>query len=378
MKPRIYINGRFLTQSISGVQRYGHELLRAIDRLIAENDPTVRGMQFELLAPRDSHKHQLQLQHIPLTRGGRLGGHLWEQMELPKMARDGLLFCPGNTAPLRSLQRQPVVVTVHALSYLYYPEYYSRGFRVMYGLLIPEILKRATAVITVSESERSTILEHYPVVGDRLRAVPNGGFGRRFDAVIENTHAPRSPDLILYVGALNRSKNPQGIIQAVALLAPSSNVRLVIAGSSGKSFDNRDLGVPPEVMDRVEFLGQIEDVEHLVKLYKRARAFVFPSFYESSGLPPVEAMACGCPVVASSIPALKERCGSAAQYCDADNPETIAQAIRTLVEDDGRHAELVGLGLERAALFTWENCARETVAVLSESARELHPVAPGR
>ncbi len=364
----IYINGRFLTQPISGVQRYAHEWVLAVDNLLANQDAATAGLKFVLLTPAKGELHSLPLNHIDFRRAGNLQGHGWEQLNLPGLANDGLLFCPGNTAPLSSLRgKTPVVATVHDLSYLYFPAAYSVAFRAVYRTLIPAVFRRADAVITVSESEKASILKYYPNVQNKLSAIQNGGLGERFRGAAEaplTDAAKKEAPYLLYVGALNRRKNPQGILQALAQLREELPVKLIVAGSGGKSFRNDEFGVPADIVNQVEFKGQINDTRELIKLYRGAAALVFPSFYEASPLPPIEAMACGCPVIASTIPSLQERCGDAALFCDPDQPADIAAALRKILQDEKLQTALREKGKARAKKFTWENCAKATLRII--------------
>ena len=294
----------------------------------------MQGLSFQMLAPARGLRQKLVLKHIPLRCAGRLTGHLWEQIQLPRLCRGGLLFCPGNTAPLRSLRsRQPVVVTIHDLSYRYFPEAYSAPFKKFYGVIIPEIFRLAQAVITVSASEKRSILDHYPFVKKRLHAIQNGGLGRRYLAEAGRTSVERQldPPHLLYVGALNRRKNPQGVLQALEILRNDFDAKLCI---------------------------------------------VFPSFYEASPLPPIEAMACGCPVVASDIPSLRERCGAAALFCNADDSGDIAKKITALLKNNFLREELVQKGRKQAAQFSWENCARQTATIIRQALSAASPQKP--
>ncbi len=366
----IQINARFLTQPISGVQRYGHELIQALDDLIEERHEAVAGLRFELLAPAQGRIHEPALMHIPLRSFGRRSGHVWEQFELPRRAGGALLFCPGNTAPLASLGGSaPVVVTVHDLSYLYFPDAYSAAFKAAYRLLIPAIFQEADRVITVSNSERDAIRARYPAVNERLKPIQNGGLAARHLAAVSGP-APADrddPPLLLYVGALNRRKNIQGILKAFELLSTSREARLVIVGGGGRSFDNNAFAIDERFRSRVEFLGQVDDTERLLELYRRATCLLFPSFYEASPLPPLEAMACGCPVLASSIPSLIERCGEDALFCDPHDAADIAAKIETLLASPELSSDLSRCGRERAAHYTWRQCALATVAVMREA-----------
>ncbi|MEL6821933.1 MAG: glycosyltransferase, partial [Calditrichota bacterium] len=208
---QVIINGRFLTQHISGVQRYAREIVCAFDDLLESGDSLLSQFRFELLAPDVELLDPPQLKHIPIRKVGKNSGHRWEQNTLPGYVGKNILFCPGNTAPLRSLfGKSPVVVTVHDLSYLYFPQSYSVSFRAFYRMLIPIILRKADSVITVSKSEESSILKYYPFAKKRLSAIQNGGFGSRFQNLLESNKTLRESDMLLYVGAMNSRKNPQG------------------------------------------------------------------------------------------------------------------------------------------------------------------------
>lgn len=364
----IYINARFLTQAITGVQRVAHELVKSLDLLIEKGEIDSSRYRVELLAPKSGVKHELQLKNISLRQVGRLSGHAWEQFELPFYSKNGLLVCPGNTAPVLSLlSGQKTVVTVHDLSYLYFPEAYSFAFKAFYNMVIPKVLRYASRVITVSESERVSILKYYKFAENRLRVVHNGGLpGEYLDKVDTMETSDKTAPFVLYVGSLSRRKNLQGVIQAIALLNEKEEIPAVIVGAGGKSFRNTSFGVPEEAVSRIDFKGQVNDTGYIIELYKSAACFVFPSFYESSGLPPIEAMACGCPVIVSPIPALVERCGDAALYASPGDPADIADKIMRILKDPALAEDLRNKGFERAKMFTWEICARQTWGLINE------------
>ncbi len=359
---KIFINARFLTQPMTGVQRYSYEIVSAWDRLLNRGEIDRERYVFQLLTPPRGLRHRVEWSHIGVRRIGHFTGHLWEQTELPFVTLSGVLFCPGNTAPLFSLfSWQKTVVTVHDLSYRYFPRAYSRAFRYYYRFLMPLILRKADALITVSQSERSAILKYYPGVSDRLVAIQNGGIARdRFP----ETPGRSAGKFALYVGALSRRKNFQGVLQALSLVNREVDLPLKVAGGSGKTFHRGEFPIPANLTGKVEWLGQVDDTERLFALYREACCLVFPSFYEASPLPPLEAMAHGCPVIASAIPSLQERCGDAALYCDPHRPEDIAAKILTLRRNPALQQDLQRKGYERARQYTWERAARETWVVI--------------
>jgi glycosyltransferase involved in cell wall biosynthesis len=141
-----------------------------------------------------------------------------------------------------------------------------------------------------------------------------------------------------------------------------------VAGGATGVFASGEFAVPETIRERVTWLGQVDDPARLAAAYRGARCLVFPSFYEASPLPPTEAMAHGCPVVAAEIPSLRERCGDAALYCDPHDRAAIARAVERVLDDAALAADLRRRGAARAATFTWAACAERTLAVLAEAA----------
>jgi glycosyltransferase involved in cell wall biosynthesis len=399
---KLTINGRFLTQPITGVQRYAREFVTALDRLLDRGAIDAKTWQIRLLHPPDLQPPDLRLSQIEPAAVGRLAGHVWEQLELPQSIRGDVLLCLGNSAPIAHLWQFPTVVTVHDLSFRYFPAAYAKSYRLIYRLLTPLIMRSARAIITVSEAERQAILGYYPQAEQRLYAVQNGGLPATFNLAAEpdNFISPLvpisasplnppklgdfrpvssqsmsdlehpipgcdSPPFVLCVGALSRRKNLPGVLAAVAKINQRQPLNLVIIGSGSQALQQAGINLPPELLDRTRFTGQISD-RQLWRYYRSALCLVFPSYYEASGLPPIEAMACGCPVIVSEIPALVERCGEAALYCQPDRVETIVEAIQQLIAQPELRQELRQKGLAQAAKFSWENCVLQTLAIIEK------------
>src|ERR1700733_13804852 len=270
------INGRFLTQRVTGVQRYARELVRALDALL-EAKPEFR---ITVMSPRLSEAPPAW-RNIELRQVGILQGHAWEQFELPWYSRGSILFCPGNTAPVISLLgTQTAIVTVHDLSYKYFPEAYRATFRLWYGFIIPLILRRATRVITVSEAEREAIIAHYPSAAPRLHAIANGGLPADFLANIMGV-ARRTGDYILYVGSLSKRKNLGRMLEAACRLARKRRFHFIFVGGASKSLATLVAQVPGDIASEITFVGAVEDPAKLVSYYRNAKCFLFPSLYES-------------------------------------------------------------------------------------------------
>lgn len=378
MTIHLTINGRFLTQPITGVQRYAREFVSTLDQLLDQGEVDPQLWQVRLLQPTHLYPPTLPLRQIKQHAIGKRSGHFWEQIELPSAVGQDILLCLGNSAPLWQLWRsQPTVVTVHDLSYRYFPQAYSRAYRLAYQLITPAIMNRADAIITVSESERKAILAYYPNAQDRIHAIPNGGFPTS-DPSLSRSLSELTPadhpwlfagqPFLLYVGSLSQRKNFPGVLQALEILNQHRQIDLVVIGAGSQVLQQVKINLSEELSNRIHFVGQVNDFDTLTHYYRAALALIFPSCYESSGLPPIEAMACGCPVIVSDIPALVERCGPAALYCQAEDVKSISSAIAQLLDQPGLAAELRQKGFQQAAKFSWKTCVLQTLALVEQVA----------
>lgn len=376
---RLAIDGRFLVQDVTGVQKVAIEFVRALDVMLAAGE--LPGLEVVVLAPRNGTLVTTpDYKVVELRREGRWSGHAWEQLELPRLVGSDPLLCLGNLAPLALLLAgRPVHTMVHDLSYKYFPSAYSRRFRAAYNVLVPLVLARSRTVFTVSQSERSAILGHYRrlIDPDRLVAVQNGGGegaaqARPSDSV--DSREPGSPDVpslgardrrCLYVGSLTRRKNALGLARTAVELVRTTDLDFVFVGATGASFEEAGMTIPADLSSRIHFLGQVNDPARIEAEYRRASAFLFPSHYEASPLPPVEAMRYGCPVVAADIPSLRERCGDAVLYCDPNDGASMVAQVRRVTDDGVEWARLQAAGLDRAAQFSWVEQARTVLAHVS-------------
>jgi glycosyltransferase involved in cell wall biosynthesis len=359
----VFINGRFLTQKLEGVQRTAEEVVRALDAALADGSLGPACPQVTLLAPRGELRG-LQLRHIEVRRAGRLRGNLWEQLELPWLTRAGVLVSFCNAAPL--LKRRQVV-TLHDAAVYASPEGYSRLFATWYRFLFAALGRTARVVLTVSHFSRRELALHAGVPAAKLRVVRQGAQHLRQvepDPSVVERHRLRDERFVLAVGSLNPNKNFRSVLAALASY-PEPRPKLVVAGGVNNRVFREGAGAIP--MEGATYVGYVTDAQ-LKSLYTEAAVFVFPSLYEGFGLPPLEAMSNGCPAVVSDIPVLREVCGDAAEYCDPRDPASIAGAIRRVLEDEARADELRSRGRERARAFTWEGCAREVWAAVREAA----------
>jgi len=263
-----------------------------------------------------------------------------------------------------------VVATVHDISYVLYPETFSPRDRLILGTLVPQTLRRAEAIITVSESSRRDIARYYGVPEAKIAVVyqPVSGAFRRVGHDTVAAACARYGIVgpyILAVGNLQPRKNLPRLIHAYAKLRHSGDYtgRLVLVGKSKWRESTiyqevRALGLERDVV----FTGYLPE-EDIVALYNGADVFVYPSIYEGYGLPPLEAMACGCPVITGDRSSLPEVVGDAGIMVDPTSDDAIAAAIMRITSDDELRRALVARGRTRAARFTGRAAAQATVDV---------------
>jgi len=276
----------------------------------------------------------------------------WYLAALPRRARrDGVkvLHCPTQRAPTRS--RVPLVVTFHDLAVLRHPDAFNRWTRTYSRRMLPRVARAATRLIAVSEFTRRELEELLDVPPEKVRVIPNA-VGEPFTAEGEAA----AGDYVLAVSTLEPRKNLPRLVEGHRR-AGLNGLPLLVAGAVGWG----DVRVGGE---GVRLLGEVSDDE-LARLYRGARAVAYVSLYEGFGLPVLEAMACGAPVVAAREGALAEVSGGAAVLVDPLDPDAIASG---LVEAIDRRDELRPLGLARARVFDWHQVARETVEVYREAA----------
>ena len=295
-------------------------------------------------------------------------GHLWEQLYLPTQLGHRLLWSPGNTGPI-GVSRQ--VLTVHDMASLDHPEWFERKFALWYATLLPCLIRKVRAIITVSHFSMERIVELTHVEPERVHVISNGVEPRFSPADPKTVKQVRTRfDLnypyILFVGSWEPRKNLRILLQAWRL-GGFEGATLVVVGASSHVFSSLKFSSIPA---GVRLLGSVED-DVLPALYSGAAGFVYPSIYEGFGMPPLEAMACGCPVAVSDIPAHREICGEAATYFDPLSAEDLSRKLDWLLRPQGApRASLAERGLQRAARYRWENSASETWRVLELAANK--------
>jgi glycosyltransferase involved in cell wall biosynthesis len=307
----IIINARFLTQPISGVQRFAIEISKELKK---------SGCPIVFLTPKNIIQHELA-KELDAKVLGILSGHLWEQIELQTyvLYKRAFLLSFCNTAPL-FVKNQ--IITVHDLSFKIHPEWFSKQFSTFYNFMIPAICANAKAIITVSNSSKKELHDILGISNDKISVVYNAVASIFEDKQDEkDINSPIDGDYVLTVSSHHPRKNYKRLIEAFKLIN-NKNLKLCIVGNVNKHFSDVDI----EVDENVIFVQNLDDLE-LKNYYRHASLFVFPSVYEGFGIPIIEAMQFNVPVCVSDIPVFHEICGDNAAYFDPFSVNDIKNKI---------------------------------------------------
>lgn len=338
----IAINARFLTQDLTGVQRFAIEISLRLKKAL--------GNKIIFLSPnniiQEEYAKQLEVQII-----GKHTGHLWEQIDLPLHLRKigkPILINLANMAPIFYRNK---ISTIHDVAFLAFPETFSKSFLYAYKFLIPRILKTSKHIITVSNFSKEEIIKAYHIEKEQISVI--------YNAVSNNFKYKKNDSLrqeryFLAVSSLNYRKNFIAVLQAFVHYAKSnSNENLYIIGDiKNSNFKNLNIDIYKK-HPHIKFLGRVSDKE-LIDYYSNAIGFIYPSLYEGFGIPPLEAQTCNCPVLLPDIPPLKEVFNDSGIYC---NPYDINDIACKMNELKNYSDELKVKGHNNAQKFSWEKSA---------------------
>lgn len=353
MRPWLTINGGFLSQKITGVQRYGREIVTALDRVL-QDMPQQSVLPARIVAPAGA-KVSLPLSAISLELTAAKGGPFlpfWYQCALP-FSVQGVLLSLCNMGPLLARNH---VLCIHDLNVILARESYSRAFRAYYRTIQPLLAKSAVRVVTVSQFSAQMLAAKDICPGQKISIIPNGhehvSSWRPSASPFAAEGAHRRP-FIFVLGSRARHKNI-AILFAIAQEIDALGLDIVVAGAPARLFSGPGLGSPPP---NVRLTGYVTD-DDLAAMFQKAFCFAFPSLTEGFGLPALEAMALGCPVIASRAASLPEVCGDAALYADPRMPGDWLGQIKRLQSDPALAAAMRAKGLEQAKRFSWTKSAK--------------------
>jgi glycosyltransferase involved in cell wall biosynthesis len=373
---RVALSGWFWENPETGSGQY----VRSLVTELARSQPAPQFVVLVPSAPVETADHlapNVSVRVVPARRT-HLGKVWWEQIVVPRTARHlgaDLLHVPYWAPPMRS--SLPTVVTVHDLIPLLLKPYRGSTLVRLYTAFVRATSPRATLLLTDSEASRQDILRHLRVPPARVRLVHLAA-----DEVFRSTPAPNddavlremglSPGYVLYLGGFDVRKNLRSVFATFVCVSQTvADAQLVIAGKLPAMDSDfapdprrlaREVGIPEA---RVRFVGFVPESAKPA-LYRGARAFMYPSIYEGFGLPPLEALACGVPVVGSNTSSLPEVVGDAGVLVDPDDVAGIADALIRLLRDDAFHIEMQQRAMHQAARFSWAKTAQATFAAYQD------------
>lgn len=345
LRKRVVLNGRFLAQVQTGVQRYATETLRALDALVAASPLLQQQLDLVLAVPDGADA--LPLRHIRVQHVAGKAGHLWEQWALLRFARGSYLVNFNYSGPLF---KRDQMVTVHDATVKAMPGSFTRSYRWVHNTLVAVLGRTAQDLMTVSAFSRDELQRWFGLRRSDILVGREGGEHAMLpadDAAVLRKYGLKPQGFILGVGSVKPNKNYALLGQAMKLL-PGYPLPVAIAGA-------KDIGIFKDAAvlpDSFRFLGFVADAD-LAALYRQAAWFVFPSLYEGFGLPAVEAMANGCPVLAARAASIPEVCGDAALYFDATDPRELAQLLQRVVRRPQQRQALVAAATERLQRYNW-------------------------
>ena len=369
---RIALDGLPLSVQLTGIGYYTLELARHLAKRLSD--------EIFILSPRgfvpsiqDDPKQTSNLHFIrptvnPFTR------HWWS-IGLPRYLRkNGIQVFHGTNfeVPLRG--NLPSVVSIHDLSPLLHPETHEKNVVRRARVRLPLMAQAADRIVTPTKAAQHEIHEHLKINSEKTTAIPEAARScfRRLD--YEQTKATRArlgigDEFVLYVGTIEPRKNLLTLVHAFEEISTrrESPLQLVIAGRKGWMIDDLLCLIKESPFNRRMILTGYLNDDELCALYSSCTVFVYPSFYEGFGLPPLEAMACGAPVIASRIPSISETVGEAALLFNPKDVPALASSIISLLEDESLRQTMSRKGMQRASEFSWERTAKLTRAVYDQA-----------
>jgi glycosyltransferase involved in cell wall biosynthesis len=364
---KIGINGRFLAAKRTGVQRAAYNLIKSLINIDHSNHYYLFTSEDQVSNP-DWQSPNVTVVPSRIREGENIRNHIWEQVTLPRLSRKyqvDLLHSPANLAPL--FYRGKSVIHIHDLCFIVNPQWFSFSFRTLYNLVIPRLAQRAAKVITNSNNSRNDLLHYCSLSADRVSQIywaVDDHFLQENQTIDDQT--PTEP-YILYVGSLEPRKNIGTLLEAYEMLRtqhPLLTPKLILIGGESPLFAEVRLKIKKYKED-ILFKGFVND-NQLRSYYRAAKLFVYPSLYEGFGLPPLEAMAAGVPVVTSLTSSLPEVVGQAALMVSPYNSGQLAEAMSQILYDPALAQRLVAAGKQQVQKFNWLRVARNTLAIYYE------------
>lgn len=334
---KVYINGRFLAEYLTGIQRFSVEICNALYEINPE---------IIVLSPNKIRSDYTLLGKV--RKFGLLPSLFWEYIELPIFLffhKKPLLLNFGSPGPLFYRNR---IVSIHDISYKKNPKWFTWFYGTYYKLITPLYARRAKKIITVSKFSQSEIQKWLKIPDDKFVIIHNAVSSLLSGS--ENSQPIVEGKYVLTVSSLDPRKNLHTVFKAFNA-APPKGVKLILAGKSSPLFNFKNYD---DI--EIESIGYVSN-EKLSNLYRNASVFIYLSYYEGFGIPPLEAMSCGCPVILSDIPVFREIYGDAALFVKPDDIFEVKNAIDLILNHEKLRKELIEKGYEKVKEFDWKKSA---------------------
>lgn len=341
----IYINGRFLTTPITGINRFAYELCRLLSHFI----------NLTIIVPKSQLCPEYDISTLNIIEFGNFKSHLWEQIDLPLFLLNKKNYLLLNFSGLGPILCKSKISTIHDVSFLHNPQWFTRGYYLFYKILTPQIIKTSRAILTVSEFSKNEILKYYKVNPSKLHVIYNAVTKMPVNNIPVDNHEK----YILTVGSLDPRKNFKTLIQAFSN-DELKHMELRIVGDSNKIFG--ELGYNVHDFPNVKFLGRISE-EEIRTQYHNALLFILPSLYEGFGIPPLEALSSGCDIGISDIPVFREIFGNAAIYFNSNNPNDISDKINKYLRGEIKINQVEKKKILNK--YSWESSAKKILSIIA-------------
>lgn len=348
----IVVNSRFLTQPITGVQRFAIEISKQL-RMFCKD---------VLFVCPNNIIHTEVATYLKAKSIGHHKGHVWEQVDLPKwLHKQGspLLINLTNTAPIMYSNKS---VVIHDITFIRYPQTYSFLFRMFYKIVIPLIIRSSKQIFSVSNFSAREIAEYYKIESS-IKVIYNA-VNNRFRHIEDKKLILKQ--YVLTVSSVKENKNfimALKVFEKIQYIYPKMEM-FIIGDVQNNNFGTIDFSQYVQ-KEQIHFLGRISDRE-LIRYYSNAKAFIFPSFYEGFGIPVLEAQACGCPVISSNAASLPEILEDSALLVDPNNINAFVEGIKMLMQKDVSE-RLIEKGYKNVRRFDWGRSANFLIKTLDNT-----------
>lgn len=345
----IVINARFLTQKMTGVQRYAYEICNRLPEQIG-------GKKVVFVLPKDKVINELTNNKANVISTGCFKGQLWEQFSLPSFLKTQNTPLLINFVGIGPVFYKNKIMFLYDLAFKHHPEWFSYKFQKSYNILIPISLRNSIKIVTDSNYVKKDIIATYKIKNEKIDVI-YAAHSNKF-----TNKSLKREKFILTVSSIDPRKNLKRVIQAFSMI--NSDYKLVIVGQKNKTFSC--IGLEEETInDNIIFTGYLTD-EELIESYNKATLFIYGSLFEGFGIPPLEAQACGCACLVSNRTSLPEVYGDSVEYFNPNSIEDIKDKIEKIINDKSKMMKLQKRGLLNLSRFSWDNSMMELKSIIEE------------